>query len=649
MKLRTPLALALLLVTAPWPAWAEEVDQPAPVTDDEWSDLDSFGEEISVEVVNLQVRVLDRQGRPVTGLARDDFELYQDGEPIELSNFAAFEEPVAGAAAERDPNAPPWEPPKEHFALEVSEEPANLEAREAREVPEEDRLHLAVLIDNRSLRPTDRARVFGDLREFLASNLRAGDRVAVAVNHRGLQLVQRFTDEPAQVARALDRIEKLAASGTQLETERRSALREISRALQDAEEQAGRTREEPCRGAFGYMQGAAQRYAAVVEGEVHSSAGALATLSQILSGVPGSKVLLYVGNGLAQTPGMVLFEYIAELCPDQRTLIAGFQQQYDLSWLYEEVAARANAAGVTLYTLEARSPAVDLGLDSPEGGVASGGDTRRSGGDPNGPAAQISARRAAAQRNPVTSARRYRPSTHVIRLENQDAQSSLVLLASQTGGRSFLNAADFTSDFQRFAADMRNYYSLGFVPPEKGAGEVHRLKVKVRDGEEYRVNHRLRYRSKPLSERMVERIQGIAQFGLGENPLGARVEIGEALPQGDAAYRVPVRIWVPLQELTLVEAAQGKRQGKVRVLMTTTDAQGNLLPVRQKEVPIRAGVAPGAPGPVGEQLVEVELTLPEGSHHVALAVRDELGGEISYLRERFQVPVPQVASRSEGQ
>lgn len=647
MRLRHPLTsavtFALLLAVLALPAWTQEA---APVTDEEWTDLDSFGEEISVEVVNVDVRVLDRQGRPVAGLTEDDFELYQDGEPVELSNFAAFEGAVPGAPAERDPNAPPWEPPKERFRVEVSDEPATLEAQE---IPEQNRVHLAVLIDNRSLRPADRARVFLDMREFLASNLREGDRVAIAVNHRGLQLVQRFTDQPAEVAQTLDRIEKLATSGVQTETERRSALAEIRRAMSDAEDSASQLSESACDLAFGHMQGAAQRYAGVVEGEVHSSAAALATLSRTLSGVPGSKMVLYVGNGLAQIPGMLMFEYIAELCPDKRSLIAGFQQQYDLTWLYEEVASQANAAGVTLYTLEAKSPAIDLGLDSADGGESSNAGGR-----------QVQAEVAASTRagfgpalgtrnaRGASATRRYRPSTQAARLEDQDAESSLVLLASQTGGRSFLNAADFTTDFQRFAADMRNYYSLGFVAPEKGAGEMHRLEVKVKGGEEYRVHHRLRYRSKPLAERMVERIQGIAQFGLGENPLGARVEIGEALPQGDAVYRVPVRIWVPLEALTLVEAAEGRREGKVRVLMTTTDAKGNLLPVRQKEVPIRAGVAPGAPGPVGEQLVEVELTLPEGSHHVALAVRDELGGEISYLRERFRVPIPQAAARAEG-
>jgi hypothetical protein len=60
--------------------------------------------------------------------------------------------------------------------------------------------------------------------------------------------------------------------------------------------------------------------------------------------------------------------------------------------------------------------------------------------------------------------------------------------------------------------------------------------------------------------------------------------------------------------------------------------------VRQKVVPFRAAAPEGAARPPGEHLVEVNLTLPAGNHHVALAVRDDLGGTTSYLREQFRVP-----------
>ena len=43
-----------------------------------------------MEVVEIDVMVTDRRGRPERGLERDDFELTVDGRPVEISNFADF-------------------------------------------------------------------------------------------------------------------------------------------------------------------------------------------------------------------------------------------------------------------------------------------------------------------------------------------------------------------------------------------------------------------------------------------------------------------------------------------------------------------------------------------------------------------------------
>ncbi|MGD2116506.1 MAG: VWA domain-containing protein, partial [Acidobacteriota bacterium] len=460
------LVVALVLGLAPC---ATLTAQEAAVSEDDgWEELESFGEEISVEVTNLEVWVTDDQGDPVKGLTRDDFQVYEDGEPVEVTNFSAYE---GTTGSDRREDAPPWEVAPE-TTLEVSNEPAQLEAVE---VPPDERLHLTVLVDNWNIRPADRARVFQDLRQFLAENLEAGDRVAVAVHDRSLQLVQRFTDRPADVVRTLDRLEKVAPQGLQIETERRSTLREIEEAMRAAEEAPGIVRGDGvCSVAIGQMMGAAQRYAATVQGHVQSSAGGLATLSHTLSGVPGRRAVLYVGNGLAQIPGLMMFEYIAELCPEERSQLAAFQNEYDLTWLYEEVAARANAAGVTFYMLEAESPAIDLGLDRASGAETSGGSAggrpstvnqNQSSGAGFGPAGSTGR-----SGRGGSTGRRFQPSIHAQRIESQDRESPLVLMAQQTGGRSFLNAADFSNDFRRLARDLRTYYSLGFRPNDPGDG-----------------------------------------------------------------------------------------------------------------------------------------------------------------------------------
>ena len=76
-----------------------------------------MSEVIEVHVANVDVVVLDRAGKPITGLTKDDFQLFENGKPQPLTNFyemrsqtlATPSEPAAAApapgAAEPSPEA----------------------------------------------------------------------------------------------------------------------------------------------------------------------------------------------------------------------------------------------------------------------------------------------------------------------------------------------------------------------------------------------------------------------------------------------------------------------------------------------------------------------------------------------------------------
>jgi hypothetical protein len=49
------------------------------------------------------------------------------------------------------------------------------------------------------------------------------------------------------------------------------------------------------------------------------------------------------------------------------------------------------------------------------------------------------------------------------------------------------------------------------------------------------------------------------------------------------------------------------------------------------------GPGPGAQGGQGEHLVEVDLDLSTADHVVALGLRDELGGETSFVRHEIHL------------
>ena len=65
-------------------------------------DSSLFFDTVDVHVVNVEVVVTDKDGKPAVGLARDDFEVYEDGKRVEVANFFAVEgrrTVLAGAAA----------------------------------------------------------------------------------------------------------------------------------------------------------------------------------------------------------------------------------------------------------------------------------------------------------------------------------------------------------------------------------------------------------------------------------------------------------------------------------------------------------------------------------------------------------------------
>ncbi len=153
----------------------------------------SFGEQISVIEVEIPVRVL-RDGEPVRGLAPEDFEVFDDGEPREIVNFrtidlARMRETIP---KESDPTA-----------LDESRREASAPAvREGRDI--------LLVFDFVFSRQHKLKRSVDGAREMIAEQLHPQDRVAIAfLTGGGANLVLGFTDDPRQIGFALDAVEGL--------------------------------------------------------------------------------------------------------------------------------------------------------------------------------------------------------------------------------------------------------------------------------------------------------------------------------------------------------------------------------------------------------------------------------------------------------
>jgi VWFA-related protein len=163
-----------------------------------------FFDTVEVRVVNVEVLVTDKEGNPITDLTQDEFEVFEDGTPIEITNF--FE--VEGRQVKRQ-------------GQEASGE-SDLVAEQLFYAPETRRLSLILFIDNLNMRPENRNAVFLEVANYLRERLDPRDRVMVVSLGRQLEVIQPFTNDPGLLLRTLDELEMRTGDFLALETEQRS-------------------------------------------------------------------------------------------------------------------------------------------------------------------------------------------------------------------------------------------------------------------------------------------------------------------------------------------------------------------------------------------------------------------------------------------
>ncbi|MCB1054197.1 MAG: VWA domain-containing protein [Acidobacteria bacterium] len=279
-----------------------------------------FIDVVDVNVVNVDVYVSDKDGKPVLGLTKDDFEVFEDGREMNISNFYAVESgrPVQGAE-----DLPKFEP--------VPGLPDRLQKVP---VPEDQRLHLIVFIDHFNIRPFDRNRVMRELRQFLSSTLRPEDEVMLVSYTRSLKIEVPFTSDPRLVNGAMTKLEKNSGSATLADSERRDVLDDID----DSDS------------AYNAIA-KARLYSESIANDMTFTINALKDFVASLAGLPGRKAILHVSDGLPMVPGEDVFHYIENKFPRSSALSEVFT--YDQSRRFQELAALANANRVTFYTIDA--------------------------------------------------------------------------------------------------------------------------------------------------------------------------------------------------------------------------------------------------------------------------------------------------------
>jgi VWFA-related protein len=544
------------------------------------TDPNSFVETVNVSVVNVEVFVTDKKGNPVTGLTQKDFQLLENGRPVEITNFYSVDKGKATTPASELAPAP-----AAPAAAGSPPPPPALSELERAPTPEDQRLRLIVYIDNFNLRPFDRNRVMRELRAFIGQQLGRDDQLMLVTYDRELHIRHTFTSDPGVIAAGMVELEKISAQGVHADSDRRDTLQKIrdSQSVTEAE-------------------GYAHTYAQSTYNDLSFSIDGVKKMVDSLAGMPGRKAVVYVSDGLQMIAGQDVFYAVQNKYAEKTTSMTS-TLEFDVSRRLEELAAQANANRTTFYTIDAG------GLRSYESNSA----------ENQGPGPQ-----APGMSQLVDS----------VNISNR--QSTLQLLAEKTGGVAIINTNVVTPRLERIARDFNTYYSLGYTPPHYGDGRYYKIDVKVKNRRDLQVRHREGYRDKSTEARMTDGTLAALNFPFEENPLAVALEFGKPRPRDDGFFLVPVMVRIPIGKLALIPHEKSD-DARVRLFIAAMDSNGGTSDVQQAPVPISIPKADVTTAQGKSYVYSVTLLMRGGSQRVAVGVRDDFAAQASFLSRGLDV------------
>ena len=206
-------------------------------------------------------------------------------------------------------------------------------------------------------------------------------------------------------------------------------------------------------------------------------------------------------------------------------------------------------------------------------------------------------------------------------------EGGLLYLAEATGGRAFLDGAAYSA-LERVVEDTRSYYWLGFSPDWQENDTRHRVKVEVlQPGLKVRSREDFFDLSRQSEVTMMVESAQLFELPLPGTPLA--VSLGEPAKAGYKKVVVPVRLGIPLTEITLLPNAEGhSAQLELRIAATDEDGDRADIPL----IPVAFTVASDSEGVA---VFETQLRLRKKPHRLLFSLYDPSSGEV--LSQRVDV------------
>lgn len=463
---------------------------PAPKAPDPF-----FSETIEVRIINVDAIVTTRDGKPVRGLTREDFEILENGQPQAITNFT---EMIAASSDLAPPAAPAPAAPR-------AETPQDLRSRK-----------VVVFIDDASLRPFNRNRVVDLMEGFMRQVVRPGDGVMVVTWSPPLHVPVPLTGDIEEAIAGLEKVKHENAVGMIYDSERRLAERAINDLPTDY---AMVNRIPPIE--FAIEQ--ARLYAAKVMHEQRQKVEAMKSVMSSMRGVDGRKIFVVVTEALSDRAAFPIFQFVDQV-KERFENGASYNMMreaaaYNEPSLTNMMSETANSTGVTFYPIDAAGLAGEMetiAADSLRGEFMT----------------------------PTMS-----------HIGGREAHlETLRQIAAQTGGTALVASNNFKLALDTIANDLQSYYSIGYRATGAKQDTVRSIQVRLRNKRGLQVRTRQAFVERSTTSEMKDAVAANLFYPVVHNDLNIRIgPAGLSQPAPVEEYLVvPVEVHIPTAALTLI-------------------------------------------------------------------------------------------------
>ncbi len=375
-----------------------------------------------ITYVDLDVTVTDQQGNFIRGLAKDDFEVFEDGNPQKIEMFSSVEIPV-----------------EKFDRFLVANRPITSDVRTNRR-SFDGRVYLIVL-DDVDISPLRTGTVKESARDFIETYFGANDIGAVVYTSGRTDAVQEFTTDRNLLLSAVDRFVGRRMQSAAVELLERHYMRQLKEGLGDNEnipQNIGNLKADAAlaKSANGFDVRDLER-----EQRALSVLDTLKNLGELMSSVRGRR------------KAVLLFSEGVEMPVSE--IYGSIHTPTDIVGAIKDAITAAARSNVSFFTVDPRglfgmtTEYIELaGSGSQDSTIGAFGSLN-------------------AQQGMLTDMRL--------------SQGSLKTLSEETGGFAAVNTNDLSSAFGRIVEANSRYYVLGYYPPTHPQdGRFHRIEVRVK-------------------------------------------------------------------------------------------------------------------------------------------------------------------------